>query len=751
MFKLTLQQGHSITTLVWVTAVAILLVGFFYRRAFGTLRRRQWLPLLALRIVAILIVVLMLFRPVFSYVKDLDERRSVIFLIDTSASMSISDDASGETRFAQARRRVERWWDQLSGTFDLHLIEFSERARPLDDVKQLATLVPDGKATSLSRALVSAAKKVPRRDIEAIFLISDGVHNSARRPEDVARKMGVTVHAVGVGASQRSDASYRDVQVTGINCPERLMLNNKARITASIEGIGLAGRVIRVILEDDEQPIEEVELTLDAVEGSQEVLFELRPRTEGRHRYTVRVPPLAEEKIEENNQRSSVALVVEPGIRVLYIEGTLRAEYGALVERFLSKDPDLEFCSLVRIRANEFLKRSNIEGLDLNVIPSDQETVDKFDVFIIGDLESSFIKPPQQEMFVRRVREGAGLLMLGGYHALGPGGYAGTPIGEILPVRLGSREVGQVTDPFVPELTPEGTRHPIFANIATFFPPAVEAQQASLPPLDGCTRVLGRQPGATVLATCPLEISPEGDMPVLAVQPVGEGRTAVFCGDTTRKWQQSLRAMDLESPFLQFWGQMVRWLAGRSSEVKAEAGIVVGTDKGYYEPEEEIRISAIVRDQEGRGADRAKVIARIDGPNGETSEIELSLVPDSAGHYGGTYTAEVPGRFEIGAQARLAEMTLEPEENVVIEVGRASLEFEQLDLDEKRLSRIATETGGRYVHLTTADHLVDQLDRTHRKKRVRLEQPLCLPLPFWTLFVLVITTEWILRRRFQLR
>ena len=77
-------------------------------------------------------------------------------------------------------------------------------------------------------------------------------------------------------------------------------------------------------------------------------------------------------------------------------------------------------------------------------------------------------------------------------------------------------------------------------------------------------------------------------MPVLAVQPVGEGRTAVFCGDTTWKWQQSLRAMDLESPFLQFWGQMVRWLAGRSSEVEAEAGVVVNTDKGYYEPEEEI-------------------------------------------------------------------------------------------------------------------------------------------------------------------
>ena len=57
----------------------------------------------------------------------------------------------------------------------------------------------------------------------------------------------------------------------------------------------------------------------------------------------MRVPPVSEEKIVENNQRSAVATVVEAGIHVLYIEGTLRAEYGALVDRFLAKDPNLEF------------------------------------------------------------------------------------------------------------------------------------------------------------------------------------------------------------------------------------------------------------------------------------------------------------------------------------------------------------------------------------------------------------------------
>ncbi len=752
MFHLTLQQGHSISTLVWVTALAVVLVTLFYWRAFRMLRPRQWHILLALRILAILTIVLLLFRPVLSRSKELSERRSVVFLVDTSSSMSIADDTSGKSRIEQAREQVAAWSEQLREAFSLQVIEFSDRARLLPDAKQLPTLTAEGKATSISRALVAGAKAVtPRTNIEAIFLVSDGVHNSARDPEEIAAQIGVPVYAVGVGASLRNDATYRDIQVTALNCPDTLMLNNKTRITAGIEGVGLAGRVIRVILEEDEKPVGEVELTLDEVEGAQEVRFEYRPTVVGRHVYAVRVPPIPEEKIVENNQRSTPAMVVEPGIRVLYLEGTLRAEYGAIVQRFLAKDPDLEFCSLVQTRPNVFLKRTNIEGLQLDTLPTTAEQVSSFDVFILGDLDSSFIKPEQQALIAQRVREGAGLIMLGGYHSLGPGGYAGTPIGEILPMLLGDREVGQVTDPFLPKLTPDGNHHPIFANIADFFPTtAGDAKREGLPDLDGCTRVVGSRPGATVLATCPVEVTAQGEMPVLAVQPVDKGRTAIFCGDTTRKWQQGPVAFDRQSPFLQFWGQLTRWAAGRSTEVEAAASVVSGTDKSYYEPDEEVVISAVVRDTKGEGALNAKVVARITDPAGRTGELQLSPAAGPAGRYEGRRAPANAGTYEIVVETKLGELTLQSEK-LAIEVGRPYLEFEKLDLNEPLLARIAADTGGRYAHISTAGSLVDGLDRTERKRRVRFETPLAVPLPLWVVFVGLVTTEWVLRRRFQLR
>ena len=751
MLNFTLQQGHSVTTLVWVTAVAVALVTLFYWRAFRTLKPHQWQILLGLRILAIAAIVLLLFRPVLSYYKEQSERRAVVFLVDTSSSMSIADDPSGKSRIEQAREQVASWTEQLEGAFALHVIEFSERPRLLPDAKQVPALRAEGKATSISRALEAGAKAAPRRDIEAIFLVSDGVHNSARSPEGVAAALGVPVYGVGVGASLRSDATYRDVQVVGLSCPDTLMVNNKARLTAGIEGVGLNGRVIRVILEEDEEPIGEVELTLDETEGAQEVEFEFRPTVVGRHVYTVRVPPIPEEKIEENNERSAVAIVVEPGIRVLYMEGTLRAEYGAIVQRFLAKDPDLEFCALVQTRPNVFLRRTNMEGLELEGLPTTSEDVGNFDVFVLGDLDSSYIKADQQALIAERVREGAGLIMLGGYHSLGPGGYAGTAIGEILPVLLGDREVGQVPDPFLPKLTPDGNHHPIFSGIAGFFPTAAgEAKESGLPELDGCTRVIGSRPGATVLATCPIEMTAQGEMPVLAVQPVDEGRTAVFCGDTTRKWQQGPVAMDQESPFLQFWGQLIRWAAGRSTEVEAEASVVSSTDKAYYEPDEEVLVSAVVRDEKGEGALDAAVTAKIKGPDGGTDEVELSLTPGSTGHYEGRYTPATGGGYEIVVETKFGELTVESEK-LAVEVGRPYLEFEKLDLDEKLLAEISAETGGRYMHISTADSLVDQLDRRERKRRVQFERQLAPPVPLWFLFVGLVTTEWVLRRRFQLR
>ena len=758
MFQVSLQQGYSIFVLLLVLAVSLTLTWFLYRRTFSRLRKRQWALLFLLRSAAILVVVLLLFRPILNYYRDVEDKKTVVFAIDTSASMSVADTSDGQTRLAQATARTAEWWRRLDGPFHVEAVEFSDRSNQLSDVGQLASLEADGSATAITRGLAAPlrmsrdGKRLAHEDIAALVILSDGVDNSARRPDEEALKFQFPIYTVGVGAAQRSDVSYQDLRVTGINCPDSLMLHNIAQIKASVSGHGMAGRTVRVILEEDGESIEETDLTITDTEGVQEVEFEFRPQNQGRRKYTVRIPVIEGEKIEQNNERSSIALVVEPGIRVLYIEGALREEFGAISERFLSKDPDLEFCSLIQTRPNVFLRRTNIEGLTFETIPTDQESFDMFDVFIIGDLDSSYLPAPQQDMLLNRIRAGAGLIMLGGNHSLGPGGYDGSTLGAVLPVLLGDREIGQINDEFLPTLTPDGSHSPVFANIVSFFPTRTAGPQVEgLPLLSGCTRVLDTRPGATVLATCPMEQTISGqEMPVLAVQSVDEGRTAVFTADTTRAWQQGPRALDQESPFLRFWGQIVRYLAGRAEEVEQEAGVTANTNKAYYELDETIVIGATVRDARGEGTNLADVSAEIVRPEQGIDRLNLSQVPGSEGHFSVSYTPEASGEYEIRISAELDSQTLNAEP-MFVEVGRANMEFDVLDLDERLLASIASNARGRYAHISAAEHLIDDLDRTERKRREYFEWPLAPALPLWIVFVLLLSTEWALRRRFQLR
>ncbi|MDR1963991.1 MAG: hypothetical protein LBQ50_09455 [Planctomycetaceae bacterium] len=822
MSELVFAQGYSLTQLLVILFIAWGITAFFYWRTFTTLTHRRFATLLLLRFISVAAVIFLLFRPMLQYSKEQIQRKSIAFAVDTSASMGISDGAGNaagqnedgalrvQIRVDQVKEKIKTWSAKLEKDFLLHLLEFSDHVTNLQEVALAPTLKAEGTSTSLSagingaKSIMDGTKKVPVKEIEALFLFSDGQNNTARNPITDAKNLGVPIYSIGVGTGLKSSSSFKDVQTSDIRVPERLTFNNKARITAGIDAVGLEGRTVKVILEEDttfatepvrgknknqetnqttETPdnsvaptaagtlpadaaasksrrrkIGEQELMLDAIEGVQDVVFEFKPEKVGRTLYIVRVEPLADEAIQENNERQTAALVVEPGMRVFYLEGTLRPEYGAISQRYLAKDPDIEFCAMVQIKPNVFEQQTNIEGFKLKGLPTDQETIDSFDVFIIGDIDSSYFKPEIQEIIVTRIRNGAGLIMLGGYHSLGPGGYGGTPIGKILPVIVGNRDIGQFSEEFMPKLTPDGVSSNIFANISDFFPSTLgAATKEGLPMLAGCTRIQTSNPAATVLATCPaVRVSVPGggetEMPVMASQPVDQGRTVVFTGDTTRRWQQGPRAMNQDTPFMQFWGQLIRYAAGREGAVVREAGVSASIDKAYYEPEETVTISATVKNADGEGTEKASVSGTVIRSDGKQDEVKLEIVQGTPGKYIGTYELKTIGQQEMKVTAKVDGLVLNASEKMIFDVGRPNMEFDRLDLNEELMTKIADASGnGRYSHITTADFLIDQLNRDVTKRKVIEQIPLAPPLLFWAIFVTLLTIEWVLRRRYHLR
>ncbi len=352
------------------------------------------------------------------------------------------------------------------------------------------------------------------------------------------------------------------------------------------------------------------------------------------------------------------------------------------------------------------------------------------------------------------VSEGRGLVMLGGYSSLGPGGYEGTPIEEILPVAVGPRTIGQETTPFGLKLTAEGANHAIFTGIRDFFAYQTQAAKEKMPPLKGCN-IMGRpKPGASVLAVDPEKTTPDGPLPVLVVQPYGKGRAAAFAADTTYQWYLPYRAMGRESPYMRFWGQMVRWLASKEIVPQStEPGVSVVLLKPFYNPGEKITVRARVRAEEGRATNLATVSGVLMEAGGQRKEFNLALKPGATGEYEAVLDPPDPGQYRLMVEARKDNKRLGTDETDLA-VGRANQEFDRLNIDRTLLKKLAQATGGEYYEPANFADLVERLRTETIKEDIHREVGIqTIPGLFGVLFgvfLALVTAEWLLRKYYQL-
>jgi len=731
-----------------VTLMGVAAVAMFYRRAAGSVSRRYLTVLVILRLLAVLALFLCLFRPVISYRKGAVRRSRLLILADRSRSMSIHDFPGQPSRFERVREvLLERGGtvSRLEKDFDLSWHVFDRHAARLEEKSELDGLEPEGEGTDLYTAAKDALAEHSGDEIGGIVLLTDGVDTSGGPAERMAG-FKAPVYAVGVGSALGSQENFRDIKIEGLDAKREVTVKIAVPITASIEAIGYAERVVPVVLKENDVEIARERLVLDNAKGVQNVTLNYVPQRKGDFELTVSVPPDPGERITENNMAAIPVFVGDPKIRVLYIEGVVRPEYRDL-NAVLQHDPNVEIISFVRLGPGYFLKRGAISDIELDAPPKTYEDLTPFRVLLIGSIERSFFSDALMDDIRRFVREGGGLMMIGGENSFGPGGYGGTPIEEALPVVCGGAGIGQEREPFSLTLTEAGKRHPVFAGIARFFEPGGESG-VTVPALLGCTRVERAKPAAEILAVNPGRRNEAGPLIAVAAGRFGSGRAVAATIDSTRLWYVPLRGLGKESPYVRYWGQAIRWLAGADETHRAMgAGVAAYSDRHFYEPGGEPILRAFVTDPEGQATDRADVEATI-VRKGESrgSHVRFALVPGTRNEYEANLPSPDPGKYTVTVTAALAGASL-GEAEFAFFVGEPTREFEKLDLDSEGLDRIAAATGGLYLPLLSFDQLPSVL-RARSEKEVEQREILLWNTPaLFGAFVLLISGEWILRKR----
>jgi hypothetical protein len=117
---------------------------------------------------------------------------------------------------------------------------------------------------------------------------------------------------------------------------------------------------------------------------------------------------------------------------------------------------------------------------------------------ILGSVEAASFSPDQLRMIADFVsKRGGGLLMIGGRRSFAEGGWAGTPVGEVLPVTMEAQPTPNYCTELAARPTPAGRISPVTQIGAD--EAASEKRWLDFPPITTVNPVHGVKPGATIL------------------------------------------------------------------------------------------------------------------------------------------------------------------------------------------------------------------------------------------------------------
>jgi uncharacterized membrane protein len=736
---------------VWqLMLIGLLLVGYLgYQVWYLRRKAATWVAFVVtmMRLLAFALIIAFLTNPTILLQTLQKIAIPLVVLVDSSESMGLPVTDIGEgARLQQGKDVLLRGnrplLDSLSRDFDLRLYRFDEHARPISR-DELGSLVPDGRATDIMQSVLDVQQEYRDTPLAGMVVMSDGIVTSSSAGMEAARHGGIPVVTIGLGDSER----YRDIQIAAVEAPNFAFLHSSVDIEVTIKSWGYKGQVIPLVLKQEGRILSTSSLLLDGDRVTRRATFNITPKEVGRYRLSVETPVQVGEMLRTNNQQDFQLQVRRDKIRVLVVSGRPSWNYR-FMRRALKSDPSVDLISFIILRTPTDVVNVPDDQLSLIPFPTNRlftEELENFDLLIFDNFSYLLYFPMLYLENIRKfVVDGGAFAMFGGDQSFDLGGFANTPIEEILPVTLDRLGQGYVHGRVKMELTPEGMQHPI-TKLAASAEDTLRIWQ-EMPPLRGFNRTRRPKPEAVTLG-----VTGDGQfnrLPLMATMQYGEGRTLAFLSDQLWRWNfEMVGAQGGNHHYLNMVHQMVRWLV-------KEPGlrpVQLFSDKDSYQLGDPVNLRIRVLDHDFSPASGAVLNLVVQDPQGQS--IRVSTLPtDEPGEFQATVKAEHLGAFRVEVEARLADRQL-GQDVLIYEVSSATTESLHGAPDHEALRQLASATGGRFFTASEVDAdfgavLREVLQRDLQYKIVE-ERALHLrhtPSAFLIL-VGLFGVEWFLRRR----
>lgn len=765
-------ESYAIVIAVGLGLAALTAVSFLVRR----LSLKQTAILVALRLLAIALLVLVLLQPTLMMTETRKQTATLVVLVDTSRSMLVPDGRDGRTRWQQLKRMLDEAWPDfrdLATDLEVKFYGFDAAAKELelDGERWKLPEAPAGDESAIGSVMDDILRRESRKRLIGVLLLSDGNQQSPRQslpPQDPARRMadlGYPLYTIAFGGDAGAGQS-RDVAIKSLVAGPTVYVKNPLNVLAEIQIDGFANDDIPLELSWGQPDSMKVvaRRTIKASATSSRVPFEISytPDAPGEYKLMLRAVPRPGELVTTNNQWSTYITVLQGGLKVLYVEGAVRPE-SRFLRQALQESEDISV-DYLQVNQNDEATRKQWP-IDVG----ERFAPQKYDAYIFGDLDAgAFAKAgggatpavayPALEQLRATIENHAGFMMLGGTHSYGAGQYQKTPLADALPLTMNDVEVQRFGDAIRQDLhwpgplkmrptSPRGMQHPVMR-----LGPGAEnaAAWASLKPLDGANLfdVAKVKPRAEILAEAP-PAGADPAKPLLLAWTYGNGRVLAFAGDSTWRWPLDGK----KNLHRQFWRQAILWLAQKEDEgnsvwIKLETRRV-----GLSKP---LRFTAGARQGDGTALAGAGFTATLQAPDGKSTPVTTIRQDDTAA---GTITGtDISGDYQLIVEATKDGAA----------VGRATARFyvesQDLELDNATadptlldsLAKITEPFGGQAIYPEGLADLLAKLKEAPKSLDVEIQSK-------WTfgeqrddgalilaVFVTLLGTEWFLRKRWRL-
>ncbi len=341
--------------------------------------------------------------------KPLD-RLAIIVAVDRSRSIDLVPDADSRIHAELSVAEVGMRDDDRIGTVAFAAtaaVEDPLRPRTRLPAPQKAELGRDG--TDIGAAIRRALAEVPADSAARIVVMSDGVNTRGDPLEAAAAAVaaGVPIDVVPLDQSK-----VKDLRLVAVRMPARANEGEPLEmriVTSASQPTPIVVRVYR-----DGKLLRKG----NAKVAKGEDVLRLREQAPGPglHRYKVQVSALdaKQDAAPEDNDGSTFVRV--------------RGQASALV---MAGEPSMAAALVNALSSAAF----QVETVGAEGVPADVAGFAAYDLVVLSDISAVDLSPTQLAALASYVRDlGGGLLLMGGDHSMGPGGYGKTPVEEVSPV-----------------------------------------------------------------------------------------------------------------------------------------------------------------------------------------------------------------------------------------------------------------------------------------------------------------------------